>query len=270
MIDQAQSLRELMSQRKQKGLHYVAITGGAKGVGKTTLAFNLAYFLQQAGRRPLVIQLLERKDLPENTGLIQALRNKKELSDLVLSGAGGVRYLPQSDLLGLAGLDAALARNSLLQLDTLADLIIFDATGDNENISRLVAASHETFLLITAQKEALLGTYALLKNLSGLGRKTSLFLLLNKAASSQKADLVLESFVKTTAKYTELQIRQSAFIHQDAALTGEPAKPLALSRPDSMAAQDMAALAEKLAAILAAGLPQREPGVFLNDFLKEA
>jgi len=55
MTDQAQALREMVLRQQDSNTKIITITSGKGGVGKSSLALNMAISLSRKGRRVLII-----------------------------------------------------------------------------------------------------------------------------------------------------------------------------------------------------------------------
>ena len=129
MSDQAARLRNLVEERAEEeakareiGKLYfdvaedtrvIAITSGKGGVGKTSLAVNLAIELQLAGQKVMLIDSdigMANVNLlmgsVTNRSLIDLLDDDVELEDVVEDGVAGVKYIS-----GVAAIEAALSLN---------------------------------------------------------------------------------------------------------------------------------------------------------------
>jgi len=276
MIDQAQNLRELMYKKRKKGARFVTITSGRKGAGKTGFALNLAAALKRNGQRVLVIRMgresAEAADMPGALNdIANAIRNKRDPQDLVAVGGGGVMSMMGGNLYELADYDAQLMRNGFMRLEDIADVILFDAEGDSDDILRLVCASQETFLIITPDRDALIDGYAIVKKMSARARQTAVHLVLNKAENVKEAKLILNNFVQTVWKHTRLEVRAMGYILRDenVAQADRMKELFLLSFPACPAAGDMERLSERYITLL-----EREPGPvgssgFLDGFIRE-
>ena len=191
MSDQAARLRNLVEERAEEeakareigklyfdvaeNTRVIAITSGKGGVGKTSLAVNLAVALQTAGQRVMLIDSdigMANVNLlmgsVTNRSLIDLLDDAVELEDVVEDGVAGVKYIS-----GVAAIEAALSLNraeqrklhkKLGRCSDLANIIIIDTgAGLNRNVIEFILAAEEVLLITTPEPTALADAYAVIK-----------------------------------------------------------------------------------------------------------
>ncbi len=275
-MDQAQNLRELMYKKNKKRTRVITVAGGRRGIGKSSFVLNLALAFKDSGKRVLVIPVEEQGGTEENTAepakqdIPYAVKNKKDLGDIIEVGSQGILFLPGGRLFDLLHLDSRLLKNSFMRLEDIADIILFDAeTGTSAQLLRLIRASHETILIINPEADALIDTYSIVKNMSGLKDKATLRLVLNKAQNDREAKRVISNFIQTAFKYTHTAIEELGYILRDDAVshTDSEKTPFLLSFPNSVASANMKRLAEKYIALLERQTYNLGCEVFLDEFL---
>ena len=159
IADQASPLRALV---KETGLsaRVLAVTSGKGGVGKTSLAVNLAIACARLGRRVTLVDfdlglanIDVIMDLHPLHNLSHVVMGRMRLKDVVVS-ADGVRVVPgASGLRELANLNET-ARDELIRsLQTLeedSDLVIIDTgAGISRNVIRVAASADEILVVST-------------------------------------------------------------------------------------------------------------------------
>jgi flagellar biosynthesis protein FlhG len=176
----------------------IAITSGKGGVGKTSVATNLAIAFARRGRKVLLVD----GDLSlANVDLLFGLVPQKNLGDVVLGGAEveevlldtseGVRLLPASSgVEDLADLDDFRRERLLRELSRVekgCDLILLDTgSGIGRQTMHLARAADRVLVVTTPEPTAFSDAYATLKVLSR-GRLRALpSLVVNMAASAQE------------------------------------------------------------------------------------
>ncbi|NPA48422.1 MAG: MinD/ParA family protein [Thermodesulfobacteria bacterium] len=159
----------------EKGPRVFAISSGKGGVGKTTLAANLAYAFAEAGKRVLIFDGdLGLANVDVLLGLTprfhigDVLARRCRLEEILLEGPAGLLILPASSgLASLTHLSEAQKLQLLEEFEELAaglDWVFFDTSaGISENVLYFNLASQERLLICTPEPTALTDVYALIK-----------------------------------------------------------------------------------------------------------
>jgi len=163
---------------------FVLVTGGKGGVGKTTLAANLAVQLAREGRRVLAVDLdLGLANLHVALGLASeysledALLGERALEDCVAEGPEGVHVLPAGSGTETMGrLDDEMRARFVAQLCDLAleyDVVVGDsAAGIGPDVLGFAAIADRVLVVTTPEIAALTDAYGLIKSLDQYGTRT--------------------------------------------------------------------------------------------------
>ena len=246
MSDQASRLRNLVEEKadeeaksREVGELYfdvaentrvIAITSGKGGVGKTSLAVNLAVGLQLAGQKVMLIDAdigMANVNLlmgsVTNRSLIDLLDNEVQLEDVVEDGVAGVKYIS-----GVAAIEATLNLNrneqrklhkKLGRCSELANIIIIDTgAGLNRNVIEFILAAEEVLLITTPEPTALADAYAVIKAYSTYKEQHNIKLVVNRIREEEECDEVTEKINQTTKKFLGLAVDCLGYIYEDRAV----------------------------------------------------
>ena len=220
MHDQADQLRKLVREAVAvrgdlaPGAPLIVITGGAPGVGATTLACGLARELARLGKQAVLIDAnLTRPAIadafnvnPPNT-LADVLAGTRCAVEVMTSAADGVHIIagapPAAEASDLASVDHLLSE--LAALRQQADVILIDAGAEMTPwTDRLWQAASLVLLVTTPADDALLAAYAAVK-LSRHDRLAArLRLVVNRSASDAQGASAAARFGATCRRFLSL------------------------------------------------------------------
>lgn len=220
---------------------WIAVAGAKGGVGKTTIAVNLALLLARAGHRTLLV------DFDPGCGNVAVhlrLSSPRDLEDVaagtvparsaLVDGPGGIRVLMgRSGSTALAGGDPALLEHALLAIGELAkdfDVVVCD-TGAGIGPATLAVAQRADLVLgvTTADAVALTDAYALCKVLQLRGAPLPQ-LVVNRARSRDEAMRTAGKFGAAIRKFLGGEVKLCGWVVQDGLveLSIADQRPLAL------------------------------------------
>ncbi|MCE9593752.1 MAG: AAA family ATPase [Planctomycetes bacterium] len=162
---------------------FLLVTGGKGGVGKTTIAVNLALELARAGEKPLLVDLdlgLANVDvlmgLATPRTLEDALAGACDFADCVVAAPRGLYVLPASSgVADLAVLDderRGRLTAGLAELSERFDCVIGDsAAGIGADVLAFAAQADCVLVVTTPDPAALTDAYGMIKALDELARK---------------------------------------------------------------------------------------------------
>ena len=259
MMDQARNLRLMMEKQKNRGMEVITVTGAKGGVGKSCVALNFAIALQRLGRRVLIMDSdfgLANIDImmgiKPKFDLSHIIREKLDIREAIETGVEGIQFVSGGsgvhELIRLRTDQLEEVICNLLKLDDLADTLIFDTgAGINDNIVRLICASHETIVVTTPEPTAIMDAYALVKTIDRAKMKPRLRLVMNKSESEREANSAISAFIRIAEKYTDIPIEPLGFILQDENMVRAIKRqvPLLVGSPRSIAALNIETIALK-------------------------
>lgn len=237
MSDQATQLRKMAATAKSKETmreisvvskaKTIAITSGKGGVGKTSIALNLAIAFAQRGHRVLLLDAdlnLANLDIlmgltPQYT-LRDVLQGTKSLSEILIVGPGGVELLPaNSGALDLWNLDNALTAPifyQLAELETLYDFLIIDtASGIAPYVMDFVVSAQEVLVVTLPEPTAMMDAYAVIKMASRRKEEVRIRMIINQVSNKEEARSTFDKIQKAAHHFLGTDIEPAGIILSD-------------------------------------------------------
>ena len=253
-MDQAQNLRNKVKDQKDKRriAKVFTITSGKGGVGKSSVAVNLAIALSRKGKKVIIIDgdfglanIEVMLGIRPKYNLADLMFRGKELKDIITEGPEGIGFISGGsgiqELTNLTKDQIVYLIRKLVELDTLADIIIIDTgAGITDNVMEFVAASSEVFLIATPEPTSITDSYALLKTLN---RKKDysmedvvIKMIANQVSSYEEGEELYEKLSIVVGKFLDIKLEfldaiskdtnvSKAVMHQKAAITLYPNTP---------------------------------------------
>lgn len=179
-MDQAENLRNII--KKKTVMHenlarVITVTSGKGGVGKTSVAVNLAIQFSRQGKRVIILDAdfgLANIEVmlgirPQYT-LADVMHGRKSLKDVITVGPENIGFLSGgSGIREFANLNNGQVTSfvrRLYELDEMADVIIIDTgSGISDTVMEFVVASSEVMVVATPEPTSITDAYSLLKTL---------------------------------------------------------------------------------------------------------
>ena len=208
----------------------VAVTSGKGGVGKSSVALNLAITLQKMGH---TVCLLDANLGLGNIDLLCGLNGYWNLShvvsgartvpEIVLEGPCGIHVVPgASGLLDAADCSPVAQREILSQLDEFErqhDFLIIDTgTGIHRTVRQFVAAAQAALVVTTPEPTAIADAYATLKALTAASELLQPHILVNQADSSEQAREIISRVQQTARTFLHVTVSSAGYIPRDPAV----------------------------------------------------
>ncbi|HTX23771.1 MAG TPA: P-loop NTPase [Steroidobacteraceae bacterium] len=237
----------------------VAVTGGKGGVGKTSVAVNLAAALAGAGRGVVLLDGdlgLANVDVflglsPRYT-LAHVLSGERTLDEILLETPQGFHVVPAaSGIASLASLDAA-AHLALVQsfsaLAARLDVLIVDTpAGIAHGVTQFSQAAQQVLLVICDEPASLTDAYALVKVLSRQYGVRCFRVLANLTRATGAGEELFRRFERVTARFLDVMLDFVGEIPEDEclrrAIRGQ--RPVTDAYPSSPAARAFKKLAAR-------------------------
>lgn len=266
MNDQATRLRGLMETRTtpndppavafadQGTAKIVAVTSGKGGVGKSTVALNLAVALRRLDQRVCLIDAnsgLANIDLLCGLNgywnLMHVASGARRLSDVLMEGPLGVQVLSGAgDVVG-----QSTATSELRTLETDFDFLVIDTGSGLHAVARsLVTAADIGLVLTTPEPTAIADAYATVKSFQGSAPRRTLAVV-NQASNAGQANNILDRLRQTSRTFINADIINGGSIPLDSAMPKSVLQrvPLLLSDSRCPAAEAIARLAQRVRAV---------------------
>ena len=265
MADQAATLRVIQCDRSAKSVpaqrRAIAVSGGKGGVGKSTIALNLAIAYAQAGSRTLMVDTdLGMADLNLLLGVAPDKSLLDALSgtpiDEVLVSAHGISLLPAlngSYLLSTIG--PAAQRRILDLVSSLADrfdsLVLDIAAGIGQSQTVFAGAAADAIVVVNPEPLSMADAYACLKTLATQQDVRHAFVLPNRVTSRAQANELTARLGALVQRFLELEITALPAIPADPKVTeaAQYGVPLMVHAPDSPAARAIRQLTRVLSTL---------------------
>jgi flagellar biosynthesis protein FlhG len=237
----------------------VAVTGGKGGVGKTSVAVNLAAALTAAGRRVVLLDGdlgLANVDVflglsPRYT-LAHVLRGERTLDEIVLAAPQGFHVVPAaSGMTELANLTAAAHLGLVQAFSTLAtrlDVLIVDtAAGIAHGVTQFSQAAQQVVVVICDEPASLTDAYALIKVLSRHHGVSRFRVLANMTHGVGAGEELFHRLERVTGRFLDVVLDYAGEIPADDCLRRavRAQRPVMEAYPSSPAARAFKKLATR-------------------------
>ncbi len=243
-----------------KTTEIIAITSGKGGVGKTTLAINMALALRQMGKKVLIIDAdlhLGNVDLnlgvrTDNT-IADVIRKNLPLNKVIINTPYKVDLLPASS----ASLDLIESEEEVLQklaekfkrFENSYDYIIVDTgAGIAMNVLTFLLGADKIFVVITPDPASITDAYAVIKVVKSVNKKIPIFLVGNMVNHVDEGDILFKKMNLMTYKFLESKIFYGGALLKDdmVARSVKKQQPFMLDHPNGMAAKSIRAIIRRL------------------------
>src|SRR5689334_21433700 len=205
----------------------IAVAGGKGGVGKTSIAVNLAMTLAMSGKETMLLDAdlgLANVDvllgLQPTHHLGHLLDGHCGIADVVLEAPHGLKVVPAtSGVHRMAELSTAehagLIRAFCSYADPVDTLIVDTAAGISESVTMFCAASREVLIVVCDEPASLTDAYALIKVLSREYGVRRFRMVANRVATMQQGKDLCEKLTRVADRFLEVGIEFAAAIPED-------------------------------------------------------
>ncbi len=227
VFDQAEGLRGLISRQHHPVPRVVTIASGMNGIGRTTVAVNLAAVWAEKGKRVLLIDenvypdnISARLGLKTRFDLLHVINQDRRLDQVVLHGSENIFVLPAlrgiHALPGLSVLEQSRLVRSFSEYAESIDIILIDtAMAGDTHVLPLSLASEQVLIVISGSAVSLTGAYALIKMMNQDYAKQNFLVFINKAESTHMAHAVFENFSRVVHQYLSVSLEMAGYVQLD-------------------------------------------------------
>ncbi len=205
----------------------IAVTGGKGGVGKTSVAVNLATALASAGRRAMLLDGdlgLANVDVflglsPRHT-MAHVLTGERTLEEIILESPQGIQVVPgASGIAELANLSAA-GHLSLVQafssLSARVDVLVVDtAAGISHSVTQFAQAAQHVVVVVCDEPASMTDAYALVKVLSRNHDVTQFRVVANMVRSPGEGEALFQKLQRVPSKFLDVTLEYAGEIPED-------------------------------------------------------
>ncbi|WP_298449997.1 AAA family ATPase [Marinobacter sediminicola] len=252
----------------------IAITGGKGGVGKTSVALNLALTLARHDKRVLLLD--GDTDLanvsimlglyPERT-LANVVAGECRLEDILLEVNYGLHILPGAsgvqECMDMAPEDSFRILRALSMLERRYDYVITDtAAGLQPTGLHMIAAAELACVVVTPDPASLTDAFSLIKVLRRRGYKRTPSVLINMAQGASQTRSVFQRLDSAARRHLKCSLHYMGGIWRDETLRQSVLnqKPVALLPQSDPSCRQFGTLADMLEVRLTQ-LPARKAGI---------
>jgi flagellar biosynthesis protein FlhG len=260
MKDQADNLRRLLERTTPRPPHKarrMAFLSGKGGVGKTSLAVNMALALSRMGHRTILVDC----DIGlANADFLLGVQAKSTLDSVFMSGQDVRKavVIMSSGLWLVPGAGAIIPRQAvasgrlehiLERLDPEAEFIVLDGgAGIDEGVQYLARISDEVVIIAMPESAAAINAYRLIKVIHENRPAPAIRLVINRADSHSAAYRTAAGIIKASSDFLDMQIEYVGWIPNDPTMeqAARDRRPLVEKFPASNSARSIVALATRL------------------------
>ena len=238
----------------------IAVASGKGGVGKTSIAVNLALCLAKMGNRVTVFDAdLGLANAEVLLGIVppyslfEVLYGGMTLEEIAVQGPYGIRVISGgSGFLEMSNLDRSRRQQLLRMFNQFVnkdEIVLIDTgAGINKNVLGFVAAAEEVIIVITPEPTSLTDAYALIKILANFKLHSEVSIVVNRAVDRNEAMRTLGRISTATGRFLDIKINFLGWIPDDKSVSRavKNQQPYIITNPNAPASRSITGIAEAL------------------------
>ncbi len=238
----------------------LAITSGKGGVGKSSIAINLAIYLSKMDQRVCLVDadlgmanidiLLK---MTPKLNLTHLLSQDVDIFDVILEGPEKIMVIPGGSgwqqIHNLRTPQFNRLVNAFKKLEHYTDMIIFDTgAGINQNIINFLLASDEVLLVTTPEPHAITDAYAMIKIVSEQNSELPIKLIVNRVANGSEGKDVGDKITFAAKQFLNVSVEYIGHVREDQVFqkATRSQTPLSIGWPRNTTAKNLQNLARAL------------------------
>lgn len=232
-MDQAEKLRNIVKQQKSPRhiSRLITITSGKGGVGKSSIAVNLAIAFSRLGKRVIILDadfglanIEVMLGIRPKYNLADIMFRGKNLSDIITKGPENIGFISAGsgiqELTALTKDQLIYLINKLVELDRMTDIIIVDTgAGITDSVMEFVAASSEVIMVATPEPTSITDAYALLKTLNRKAdfsiEDTVIKMIINRLTPDDNGEEIYDKLSIVANRFLKLKLEYIGSIPMD-------------------------------------------------------
>lgn len=294
-MDQAEKLRNIVKAQNdtpERCARVITVTSGKGGVGKSSVAINLAMQFRKQGKSVIIFDAdfglanieVMFGAIPKYN-LADMIFRGKGFKDIIVEGPQGIGFISGgSGINGLGNMNREQVQYlvyKLKELETMADIIIIDTgAGISDSVLEFVASSGEVLLVTTPEPTSITDAYALLKSLNARAsfdkENTTIKVITNRVSNYEEGKNLYNKLEVVVSKFLSISLKFLGIIPMDMNMSKAvmQQKPISDAYPNSSGAKAIENIAVALLenkeaeAVKKNGLARAVVSMFKNSLKK--